>query len=100
MRKCIVLVIAMFFLNSVARSQTAVDVSKITCDQFILFKVKDPQKIAIWLSGYYNGMQKRTSIDMNRLEERADKLKDFCYSNPKIYVMDAAERVFELSNVQ
>ena len=100
MQKCIILAFSLLFLSSGVRSQTTVEVSRITCDQFFLHKIKDPQKIAIWLSGYYNGMRKNTTLDVSVLEERAETLKDFCYSNPKVYVMDAAERVFRPSNIK
>jgi hypothetical protein len=36
-----------------AHAQVTVDVSKITCEQYILFTVADPHDIAVWLSGYY-----------------------------------------------
>jgi hypothetical protein len=98
--KCMALLISMCALNSVAESQTNVEVARITCDQFILFKVKDPQKIAIWLSGYYNGIRRNTLVDVGLLEERAEELKDYCYTNPKIYVMDAAEKVFRTPNTK
>jgi hypothetical protein len=38
-----------------AGAQVTIDVAKITCDQFTLYKVTDPQNIAMWLSGYYHG---------------------------------------------
>jgi hypothetical protein len=39
------------------------DVSKISCEQFSGYKITDPQKIAIWLSGYYHGKQGSTILD-------------------------------------
>src|SRR5262249_37731085 len=35
-----------------ARAQVTIDVSKITCQQYVLFTVADPRDIAMWLSGY------------------------------------------------
>jgi hypothetical protein len=63
-----------------------------------LFKIADPQKIAIWLSGYYHGMQNNTSLDVSMLEEHAKTMTDYCYDNPKVYVMDAIEKLFKRSN--
>jgi hypothetical protein len=40
-------------------AQTTIDVAKITCEQLVLLKVADPNHIAIWLSGYYNGSATR-----------------------------------------
>jgi acid stress chaperone HdeB len=100
MIKRIIPISAMFLVSSIALSQTTLEVSRITCDQFTLWKIKDPQQIAIWLSGYYNGLRKNTMLDLGSLEERADQLKDFCYRNPKVNVMDAAEKVFQITNTK
>src|SRR5688572_29643355 len=43
-----------------AHAQTMVDVSKITCEQFLLYKITNPNNIAIWISGYYNGKRNNT----------------------------------------
>jgi acid stress chaperone HdeB len=77
---------------STARAQVLIDVSKITCEQFILWKVSDPDKISIWLSGYYNGKRGNTIIDTKGLEENENKVKDYCRANNlKPTVMQAVE---------
>src|SRR5262245_63026093 len=58
--RCAALVIAVgliFALETVpaARAQVTIDVSKITCDQWIGYKLTRPENIAMWLSGYYHG---------------------------------------------
>ena len=89
---------ALLFLCSSSQAQTSIDVSKITCEQYNLFKVADPQKIAIWLSGYYHGLQKNTLLETQRLEENAEKLARFCYVNRKLTVIEAVEKVIGESN--
>ena len=79
---------------SLARSQVTIDVAKITCDQFILFKVTDPRNIAIWLSGYYHGKRDNTLVDTQQLGAYADKVKSFCLQKPQATVMQAVESVF------
>ena len=79
---------------SVARSQVTIDVAKITCDQFVLFKVTDPRNIAIWLSGYYHGKRDNTLVDTQQLAAYADKVKSFCLQKPQATVMQAVETVF------
>ena len=78
---------------SVARSQVTIDVAKITCDQFVLFKVTDPRNIAIWLSGYYHGKRDTTLVDTQLLTTTADKVKSFCLQKPQATVMQAVETV-------
>ena len=79
---------------SVAQSQVTIDVAKITCDQFVLFKVTDPRNIAIWLSGYYHGKRDNTLVDTQQLTAYADKIKSFCLQKPQATVMQAVETVF------
>ena len=50
------------FLVSAAQAQVTVEVSKITCEEFASYKIIDPEKIAIWLSGYYHGKQGNTGF--------------------------------------
>src|SRR2546421_13097011 len=73
------------------QAQVTVDVAKITCDQFTGYKVTNPQNIAIWLSGFYNGKTGNTILDTQGLTANAQKLKDYCIRNPKIMVMQAVE---------
>jgi hypothetical protein len=86
----------MFALETVpiAHAQATIDVSKITCEQFALFKITDPQNIAIWLSGYYNGKRGNTILDTQRLIENSKKLQDYCFLNSQTPVMHAAEVLF------
>jgi hypothetical protein len=35
--------------------------AKITCEQLVLLQVADPDHLAIWLSGYYNGKRNTTN---------------------------------------
>jgi acid stress chaperone HdeB len=79
---------------SVAQSQVTIDVAKITCDQFTLYKVTDPQNIAIWLSGYYHGKRDNTLVDTQQLGAYTDKIKTFCRLKPEATVMQAVESVF------
>jgi acid stress chaperone HdeB len=74
-------------------AQVTVDVSKITCDQFTGYKLTNPQNIALWLSGYYNGKRGNTVVDTQGMTANAKKLQDFCIHNPRILVMDAVEKL-------
>lgn len=77
-----------------ARAQVTLDVSKITCDQFAGYKITNPQNIAIWLSGYYNGKRGSTTLDTQKLIANAKSLQKYCIQNPKTLVMDAVEKLF------
>jgi hypothetical protein len=75
-----------------ARAQTIVDVSKITCEQFL---TASPNAIeaAIWLSGYYNGLKKNTKLDLNQFKGNADAVVGECRNDPKKTLMQTAEKL-------
>lgn len=83
-----------FALCPLARAQVTVDVAKITCDQFTLYKITDPQNIAIWLSGYYHGQRNDTLVDTQQLGANLRKIKEYCNLKPNETVMHAVESVF------
>ncbi len=78
-----------------AGAQVTIDVAKITCDQFTLYKVTDPRNIAIWLSGYYHGQRQEPSIDTQELATYEQKVKDYCNLHPQEMVMQALESMLK-----
>jgi len=82
-------------MGSNAGAQVTIDVAKITCDQFTLYKVTDPQNIAIWLSGYYHGQRNDTTVDTQELAAYQQKVKDYCNLNPQVTVMQAVESMLK-----
>jgi acid stress chaperone HdeB len=77
-----------------ASAQVTIDVAKITCDQFTLYKITDPQNIAIWLSGYYHGKRNDTLVDTQQLSDNLRKIKDYCNLHTQETVLKAVETVF------
>src|SRR5262245_44051455 len=77
-----------------AGAQVTLDLSKITCEQWSGYKITNPQNIALWLSGYYNGKRGNTVIDTQNLAAENQKLRDFCITNAQMPVMQAAEKLF------
>ena len=81
------------FLSSSAQPQVTIDVAKITCDQLTLYKITDPQNIALWLSGYYQAKHNNMLVDVQQLNADTEKIKTFCRLHPDITVMQAVDRV-------
>ena len=76
---------------STAQAQVTIDVSKITCQQFRGYAITDPNNIALWLSGYYNGQRNNTIIKVETFKENLEKVKDYCITHPSVTVMQAVE---------
>lgn len=85
-------------LVPVARAQVTIDLSKVTCDQYVGYKITDPRNIAMWLSGYHNGRRGNTIIDTQVLAANAKRLQDYCLLNPATPVMQAAETLFSVQH--
>jgi acid stress chaperone HdeB len=87
---------ALFTLE--VHAQVTIDIAKITCDQYVGYKITDPQNISIWLSGYYNGKRGNTIVDTQGFNANAKKLQDFCFRNPATPVMQAVEELFDIKH--
>ena len=77
-------------LISTAHAQVSIDVSKITCDQ-MRSKMANPVAVALWLNGYYAGKRNDTTIDVISLDRNAEKVSEYCASNPEATLMKAIE---------
>ena len=80
---------------SSAKAQATIDVSKITCDQYVHSKISTPNYIAAWLSGYYNAKRNNRLVDTLAIQDNVNKLQNYCYEekNFKVPVMKAIEEV-------
>jgi len=81
-----------------ARAQVSIDMSKITCKQFIESYDAQAVAIAVWMSGYFNGKRGVTVVDPSKFEANATKVETYCRSNPNVTLMQAAETLLAASN--
>jgi hypothetical protein len=75
------------------QAQVTLDLAKVTCDQWSGYKITNPQNIAFWLSGYYNGKRGNTVLDTQGLTADVQKLRDFCIVSPQTPVMQAVDKL-------
>jgi hypothetical protein len=73
------------------RAQITIDATTLTCRDFLTETVVAPDKISYWLSGYYNGKRRNTSLNANALRDFIEKIRDYCVHNQNVTVMKAAE---------
>jgi|SRR5271166_5147382 len=78
----------------VAQAQVTIDFSKITCDQFLGYKIINPDEIAMWLSGYYNAQRGNAILDTETLAAQKRELQDYCLRNAQVPVMQAIDKLF------
>ena len=74
--------------SSMASAQVTVDVSKITCDEFVKYDIADPRHIAAWISGYYHGLRNNPVVDKQQTLEGSEKIEGYCFKHPDALVME------------
>ena len=83
-------------LVSSAQAQV-LDASKITCEDYVFYKVSNPAAIVHWLSGYYHGKQNDPIVDPQIFQANVDKLRSFCEQpkNYKVPLMQVIEQTID-----
>lgn len=76
---------------SAAYSQVTIDVSKITCEQFLHNKVASNRTVAIWLSGYRSGQRNDPVVDTQAVARNVGKVTRYCDKNRSVLLMQAVE---------
>jgi len=88
----VISVIVLLLTESLSASaQVTIDVSKITCDEFVKYEITDPKQIGAWISGYYHGIHSNPILDQQKVLLTANKVEEYCFKHPEALVMKAVE---------
>lgn len=93
MKKPVLVALALVLPGSAVQAQVTVDVARITCGQFVTYKVADPKLIAVWLDGYHHGRQGSTIVEPQWLEESEEKVREYCLKHESEPLMQAVEKI-------
>ena len=85
--------IVILFTASTAHAQMTIDMSKVTCRQFITYEITDARSLSLWLSGYFNAQQNNTMVDVSKFRSRSNALKEYCLTHQDTALMQAAKTV-------
>lgn len=80
-------------LGSMATA-TEIDLSKMTCQQFLQTSKNQTGIIMTWLDGYFHDENNPPIIDTEEFATDAKSLTEYCTANPTVTVAAAAEKVF------
>ena len=84
--------------SSPLSAQVTIDVAKIDCQQFATYKIAHPDRIAIWLNGYFHGKRGDLIVDTQELAGNTDEVQEYCLKNPEVPLMQAVETIFGTHN--
>jgi acid stress chaperone HdeB len=79
--------------SSMAPAQVTVDVSKITCDEFVKYDIADPRQIAAWISGYHHGSHNNAIVDKRQTLGGIKQLEEYCFKHPNELLMKEADQI-------
>ena len=71
----------------------ALDLSAISCKQFIELPKDTAAAIALWLDGHLTDEDDPAVLDLDRIKANAERLAAFCARNPQTGLIAAAEGV-------
>jgi acid stress chaperone HdeB len=67
------------------------DLSTITCKQFLELNQQSVSLILMWMAGYYADQDAPPVVDFDKMKEDATKLAGYCAKNPGVGLITAAE---------
>jgi len=88
-------VVAVALLASPPAQAQKLDLSTITCKDFIESSKENIGLILMWLAGYYSDEDDPPVVDFDKMKSDAEKLGAYCAKNPTISLITAAESVLE-----
>jgi len=88
------LMAASLFVSAPAAAQK-LDLSTLTCKQFIDSGERTMSMVLMWITGFLTDEDEPQVIDFDKLKVDAGKLGDYCRKNPTTNLMTAAEEVLQ-----
>jgi hypothetical protein len=82
-------------LSAYADAQGFLDVQTLTCAQLANTWQGDADRLAVWYSGWYNGLAKKHYMDITKGKEAEHEVIVYCKANPQLRIIQAMDVVFK-----
>jgi acid stress chaperone HdeB len=93
MKTKLILAAAMFaFAAPAAKAQVVLDMSLITCGQYLKSPEADRAMISSWMSGYFMSSKNLLDVDMRYVQRNHEVIGKYCKKNPRATLMDAVAK--------
>ena len=83
---------AISLLPVTANAQVTIDMSALTCGQYLAMSPSMSRDFSAWVSGWYSYETRRTFVDVLLHQKNIANLKSWCQFNPQTSVMIALQR--------
>jgi len=84
---------AALMLPSAPASAVVLDLSTMSCKQFVESGDDSIKMVFIWLAGWYKGDQDEALFDTEVFIENAKKFGKYCAEHPTVSIVTAAEKI-------
>jgi acid stress chaperone HdeB len=88
-----ILLAAALALTAAPAHAVVLDLSTMTCKQFIEGSQDEIKMVLTWMDGWYKGDSDEAIIDTDVFVANAKKFGTFCAANPSISIVNAAEKI-------
>jgi acid stress chaperone HdeB len=88
-----ILFAAALALSSIPAHAEVLDLSTLTCKQFLEGGDDEIKMVLTWMDGWYKGDEDKAIIDTTVFVENAKKFGAYCATNPTMSIVNAAEEI-------
>lgn len=79
-------------LSNPANAQVVLDLTMITCGQYMEQSRDNQDVLAAWMSGYFNAARNQSMVDLARFERNRKVVEKYCRSHKPETLMSAIQR--------
>jgi acid stress chaperone HdeB len=79
--------------SSVPAHATVIDLSTLSCKQFLEGGDDEIKMVLTWMDGWYKGDDDKAIIDTDVFVKNAKKFGGYCAAHPSISIVNAAEEI-------
>jgi hypothetical protein len=83
---------AIAMLPAFAQAQVLVDMTRITCGEYVSLPPEQSRIFSAWMSGWFNQKTGYAWVDLNAYERNIASVKKYCATSPREPVMTALQR--------
>ena len=87
--------VAVSLVTAAPASAQKLDLTKVTCKQFLDSGERTMNMILMWLTGFFTDEDDTPIVDFDKLKTDANKISDYCRKNPNTALMTAAEEILQ-----
>ncbi len=85
-------IVAALAISAPAKAQVTIEMSEITCKQFVDYDDDTKDFIGNWMRGYFSSKKNLTVVDSRYVKRNTEKIARYCKKLPKSSLMDAVQK--------